>query len=127
MAVSLAEDSQADVYGHVDQGVTIAARGRGLVTLGLSKGSNAAIDGDVDQPVGGALLVALNLAKDGGAESNRNADQAVGGVDTLYQSVSALSIYIVEGSGPFLGLTEAEAARATREVMIDCFIVLKET
>jgi hypothetical protein len=90
VAVSLAEDSQADIDGHVDQGATFAAGGRNLVTLGLSKGSNAGIHGDIDQSVGGAVLVALNLAEDGSAESNRNVDQALGGVDTLYWPRSVL-------------------------------------
>jgi hypothetical protein len=75
--VSLAKDSQADVDGDVDQGATIVAGRGGLVTLGLSKGSNAGIDRDINQPVSGALLLALNLSEDGSAETNRNADQGV--------------------------------------------------
>ncbi len=90
VTVRFAEDSQADVDGNVDQGATVAAGRRGLVTLGLSKGSNAGIHGDIDQSVGGTTLVALNLAEDGGAESNRNVDQALGGVDTLYRPGSVL-------------------------------------
>lgn len=90
MAVSLAKDSQADVDGDVDQGATIVAGRRGLVTLGLSQGSNAGIDGNINQAIGGALLLALSLAENGSAEINRNTDQALGGIGTLNKNPSAL-------------------------------------
>lgn len=90
LALNLSKDGSAETNRNADQGATIVAGRRDLVTLGLSKGSNAGIDGHVNQPVGGALLLALSLSEDGSAEVNRNADQAVGGVGTLYKSPSAL-------------------------------------
>jgi hypothetical protein len=101
LALNLSEYGKAEIDWNADQGVTIAAGRRGLITLGLSEGSNTGIDGDVNQPVGGALLLAFNLSEDGSAEVNRNADQAIGGVGTLYKNPSALYTFLVKDLGSF--------------------------
>lgn len=121
--MGLAEDSQADVDRNVDEGLVTAAGGRGLVTLGLAKSSNTAVDGDVDQTIRAALLVALGLAEDSSTETNGDVDQAVGGVNTLYIQLVSQRFQL---QSPVQVRTVAEAARATR-VGIECFILSKVT
>lgn len=85
--MGLAEDSQANVDGHIDQGAAIAAGRRGLVALGLSKSSHTPVNRDIDQAIGGGLLLARNVSKDGRAEAQRHAQQAVAGVDGLHKGI----------------------------------------
>jgi hypothetical protein len=67
VAVSLTKDSQANIDGNIDQR-TLAATGRGLVTLGFSKDCKTGVNRHVDQATRGcSLLLALGLAKDSSA------------------------------------------------------------
>lgn len=81
--MGLTEDSQTDVDRHVDQGLAVAAGGRGLVTLGLAKSSHTGVNGDIDETVGGALLLALGISNDASTEAEGHANQALGGLDAL--------------------------------------------
>ena len=84
--MSLTEDSQTDIDRNTDQSTVAASgggRGRGLVTLGLSKDSHTGINRHADQTIAGGLLLAFGLSKDGRAESNGHANQAVTGVETV--------------------------------------------
>jgi len=126
--VSLTEDSKADVDGNVDQRAAVVAGGGGLVTLGLAESSNTAVDGDVDQSVGGGLLLALGITEDGSAETNGDADEVLSGHDALYQILVSCIFVVHSMLVEWITLhTEQEAARATREGIIVCFILSKRT
>lgn len=90
LAVSLAEDGQTDVDWHIDQSTITTAR-RNLITLGASKSSDTSIDRNIDQAIGGALLLALDISEDGGTKPNWHADQAFSGLNSLYNKAYFVS------------------------------------